>query len=92
MGFGKAFGYGDMKQLAIPVSKPIGVCWMVAAFMFIVTIVLFLLKKDYWWMIGLVAAIISQFVIILSWNDAKFGTIANVILLMLIVINWKYQL
>lgn len=89
MGFAKAFGYGDMKQLTVPISKPIGALWMITAFMFIIAIVLFLLKREYWWMIGLVAAIISQIVIIMSWSDAKFGTIANIILIVWIIIDWK---
>jgi hypothetical protein len=79
MGFAKAFNYGNMKQLTIPITKPMGALWMVTAFLFIITVILFLLKKEYWWMVALVAVILSQVVIIMSWKDAKFGTIANII-------------
>jgi hypothetical protein len=88
MGFAKAFNYGNMKQLTIPITKPIGVLWMVTAFLFIITVILFLLKKEYWWMIAVVAVILSQVVIIMSWKDAKFGTIANIIVLVAAVAGW----
>lgn len=81
MGFAKAFGYGDMKQLTIPISKPIGAFWMLTAFLFVIAAVLFFLKKDNWWMLATFAVVISQVVIIMSWKDAKFGTIANIIVL-----------
>lgn len=88
MGFAKAFGYGDMKQLTIPISKPVGALWMLTAFLFIIAVLLFLLKKENWWMMATVAVLLSQIVIILSWKDAKFGTIANIIVLIAAIAAW----
>lgn len=88
MSFAKALGYGNLKSLTIPVSKPAGALWMLTAFLFIITAVLLLLKKEYWWVIGIAAAIISQIVILLSWKDAKFGTIANIVILITAVLSW----
>jgi hypothetical protein len=88
MGFAKAFGYGNMKQLTIPISKPAGTMWMLTAFLFIIAAVLFLLKKENWWMMATVAVVLSQIVIILSWKDAKFGTIANIIILIAAIAAW----
>lgn len=88
MGFAKAFGYGDMKQLTIPISKPAGVLWMTVAFLFVVTVVLFLLKKEYWWIVAVIAAVLSQVVIIMSWKDAKFGTLANLIVLIVAALSF----
>jgi len=34
-----------------------------------------------WWMFGAAALICSQIAIFTSWSDAKFGTVANVLLL-----------
>jgi hypothetical protein len=87
MGFAKAFNYGDMKQLTLPISKPVGIVWMATAFLFIVTAVLYLMKKEYWWLVVVPAILLSQIVIILSWKDAKFGTIANVIILVVAVLS-----
>ncbi len=88
MGFAKAFDYGNMKQLTIPISKPVGVVWMAAAFLFITGAILYLMKKEYWWMVVVPAIILSQIVIILSWKDAKFGTIANVVILVVAVLSF----
>lgn len=88
MGFAKAFNYGNMKQLTIPISKPVGTMWMLTAFLFIITFVLFLVKKESWWMVAVPAILISQAVIILSWKDAKFGTIANLLLLIVAILSW----
>jgi len=88
MGFAKAFNYGNITQLTKEISKPSGMFWLLTAFLFIVTIILFLLKKDAWFLFGLTAVIISQILIITVWNDAKFGTIANVIMLAAIILNY----
>jgi hypothetical protein len=37
---------------------------------------------------ALAAIVISQTVIITSWPDAKFGTIANLVLFVIVVLNW----
>ncbi len=88
MGVAKAFVDGSMKQLTIPISKPVGFLWMITAFLFIATVAMFLLEKDYWWIVAVPAIFLSQIVIVLSWKEAKFGTIANVILLIAVVLSW----
>jgi hypothetical protein len=93
MGFAKAFQYAEMKQLTIAISKTVGLMWFIATFFFVITAILFLLKKDYWAIFAIGAVVISQIVIILSWHDAKFGTIANVIILIASIIGyatWSY--
>jgi hypothetical protein len=87
MGFAKAFDYGNMKQLTMPISKPIGSLWMITAFLLVIATLLFLLKKEYWWTMALAGAILSQVLIIMSWKDAKFGTIANIVILMAAVFS-----
>jgi len=61
---------------------------MLTAFLFIVATILYFMKKEYWWIMATVAVIISQAVIILSWKDAKFGTIANVLILIVTVFSF----
>jgi hypothetical protein len=86
MGFAKAYGYGNMKQLTLPISKPAGSLWMLTAFLFIAATILFLLKKEYWFYLAVPAAILSQILIIMVWKDAKWGTIANLIILIVVVL------
>jgi hypothetical protein len=81
MGFAKAFRLAEMKQLALDISRPAGVLWLAAALLFAVTAVLVLLNKEWWWMPAIAAILLSQALVVLWWQDAKFGTIANVIIL-----------
>ena len=88
MGFAKAFGYGNITQLG-EVSKPMGSLWLITAFLFIAVTILLLLKKDVWAITAIIAIILSQILIISAWKDAKFGTIANVTLLVFTILTIK---
>jgi hypothetical protein len=85
MGFAKAFGYGNITQITKNISKPLGALWMITAFLFVGTDILLFLKNDSWLWVALIAAVLSQVLIITVWNDAKFGSIANFIILVVIV-------
>ncbi len=80
MGYSKAFGYGNIQQFTKEISKPIGIAWLLASLLFLTTEILFLVKKDNWWMAALPAVLLSQVLIILYWGDARFGTVANLII------------
>ncbi|GGM40614.1 hypothetical protein GCM10011351_28520 [Paraliobacillus quinghaiensis] len=95
MGFLKAFRMAELNQLTIQISKPIGLLWLITAILFLLALFSILLNQDWWWMPGLLAIIISQFLIFLTWQDAKFGTIANVIILAGVLIGyggWSFNL
>jgi hypothetical protein len=49
-----------------------------------------LTNSQYAWLIGLIAVILSQALIILFWKDAKFGTIPNSILLVVSIVSFGY--
>jgi hypothetical protein len=87
MGYSKSFHYSELKNITKPISKPVGVIWISACLLFITTAVLFLIKQDYWKIAGVISVILSQIVIIISWKDAKYGTIANLLILSFII--WK---
>ena len=81
MGFAKAFGYADLPQLTEPISRPMGLAWLLATGLFLLTLMALFAWPRGWWMVGATALLASQVVIVTSWNDAKFGTLANVIVL-----------
>ena len=87
LGFVKAFNFAEVSQLTQQISKPAGAMWLTAAFLFIVAALLYSLGWEYWWVIGTPAVLLSQTMIFLSWNDAKFGTIATVIILIPLVVS-----
>lgn len=81
-GFAKAFGLAALPQLTEPISKPVGVAWLMAGVLSLSTAVALLLTPRWWWVLGALALVVSQAVIVSSWSDARFGTLANVILLL----------
>lgn len=94
LGFIKAYKFAPVNELSIPISEAKGIFWLVSAILFVVAALLFLLKSDAWWILSLVAVLLSQYLIFTSWQDAKFGTIANIIILAATIIglgNWRFS-
>ena len=87
MGFAKAYNYGNITQLTKEISKPIGIVWLTTGFLFLICLSLYLFKNQNWAYLGLIAVVVSQILILSNWQDAKFGTIANVIILLFIIIG-----
>lgn len=85
LGFVKAFNITEVELLTQGISRPAGVFWLLAALLFIVAAVQYLLDHNAWWMTGAAAVLISQVLIVLSWSDARFGTLANLIVAVPIV-------
>lgn len=90
LGFVKGFELREVKELTLPISKPMGVVWLASAFLFLTYGALYLLNSKYAWLIGLIAVLLSQVLIILFWNDAKFGTIPNIIILAVSIVSLGY--
>lgn len=92
LGFVKAFNLSDVSQLTQGISKPAGAAWLLAAILLLAGAVLFLLKLEYWWLPAAPGIVLSQVLIIISWTDAKFGTIANVLILFPLVFSFLNSL
>ena len=82
LGFAKAFKFAEISQLTQEISKPAGLLWLFCAFALTAAGVLFFFRQASWWWVALPAVVLSQTLIIASWGDAKFGTAANLILLL----------
>jgi len=87
MGFAKAYNLAELSQLTKPISHVSGIMWLVSAMLFLAALTMLLLKIDAWWIVGVVAIALSQIVIINSWSDAKWGTIANIIILLPVIVS-----
>jgi hypothetical protein len=93
IGFVKAFSLAPVPQVTKLISKPHGILWLLAALLFVLAAILCTLRKD-WWMFAVPAIILSQYLITSIWADAKFGTIANIILLAACVLSfgtWRFE-
>ena len=94
IGFISGYRLAKINQLNTLPSKTAGIVWLIAALLFTITIIQYLNKKEYWWVIALSAIILSQTLIILYWKDARFGTIVNIILLVPTILafaHWKFD-
>jgi hypothetical protein len=62
--------------------------WSAACVALLLAAVMCALRQPYWWLVGSGAVVLSQCMIIFTWKDAKFGTIANVILAVVMAMAW----
>lgn len=88
MGFAKAFGFAELPQLTQPISRAWGLAWLAAAILVLVSAAMFGVGHRRFWLVGAAALCVSQAVIIVAWRDAWAGTVANVVLLLLVSHAW----
>lgn len=88
MGYVKAFGFADIPALSREISKPVGIIWLITGLLTILFSILFLFKKDIWVYFGVAGLVLSQTLILFYWQDAKFGTIANILILLVSVVGF----
>lgn len=88
-GFLKAFGISEFTAISQPISKTFGIVWLLTFFLFALAIVLLIVQSNYWWLIGFLAVVASQILILTYWSDTKFGTIANLIILVSVIIAYS---
>ena len=68
-------------------EKIAGIIWLAICIIFVLCGLGFLLRKEWWMTLGAIGVIISQLMVILFWQDAKAGTIANLIIAVGIVFS-----
>ena len=85
MGFAKGFNYGFNSQITIGVSKIAGVFWLITVALFIAVAMLYLFKNAGWPYVAISSVVLSQILIVAVWKYAKYGTIANLIVLLLVL-------
>lgn len=91
MGFARAFALVTNSGITKEVSKPIGLLWLLSGLLFMVSAIMMFLNKAGWPVLVIPAVIVSQGLILTVWSDAKFGTIANSIVLLVAVIGVGMQ-
>ncbi|QRM89740.1 hypothetical protein FG167_11055 [Lacinutrix sp. WUR7] len=88
-GFLKAFGISEFNAISQPISKTFGLIWLLTFVIFAITMILLIFQSHFWWLSGFLAVIASQVLIFNYWSDAKFGTIANLIILVSVIIAYS---
>ncbi|WP_407341898.1 DUF6544 family protein [Pengzhenrongella phosphoraccumulans] len=80
-GAAKGLGWVEVAALPEPISPAMGAAWLTAGVTVVATGVLLAARNRQWWVAGTLAVVVSQAVIITSWDDARTGTLANILLL-----------
>ena len=91
LGFAKAVGLADLPQLTGHISPLFGTLWLTAGLLFLGAAGSLFFWPRWWWATGTCAIVVSMVVIVDSWSDAKFGTIANVVALVGVVFGFLAQ-
>lgn len=91
MGFMKGQNLANLEELHLPISKGVSWVWLMAALLLLSGGIGFLYDTSWW--LGLLTAgtVLSQILIFLFWQDAKFGTLANVLLTIILVAGYGAQ-
>ncbi len=95
MGFLKAWNLAAVPQLSgrtvVPLSpaavRVTGALWAVTALALTVAALLRALDRDAWWTVAAPALVLSQLLIVLQWHDAWAGTVANVVLALVVAVS-----
>ena len=86
LGFSKAFALARVEAIRQDISPPFGAMWLAAAVLFVSGAALLFAAPRWWWAPTLLALVASQVAIIAAWSDARFGTIANGVILAAVVV------
>jgi len=95
MGFSKEWQLGPVSMLKnqtlLPLShkmaKVTGTLWLLASLILILGACFYIVGKNSVWILALIGIGLSQVLIIIYWYDAKYGTIVNIIILLVVVVN-----
>jgi len=84
-GFLKAFEIIRFNALTQHIPKATGVFWLIAFGLLSTACIAYLSNYKYWWFLSLAGILISQLLIFFYWKDARFGTLPNIIILLVTV-------
>ena len=68
-------------------SKFIGALWLLACLLFLTAAGLYLFRREWYWIPAALGILASQILIILYWQDAKYGTIVNAFILIVVIFS-----
>lgn len=81
MGLVKSFYTDFLPTLSRSISRSEGFLWFFCSLILITATIFFLMNAWYWPLMAISGALLSQFLISLNWEDAKYGTVLNLLIL-----------
>ena len=101
LGFAAGFGLADLPQLARSIGRGEGILWLIAGLTLLGSAVMVRAYPRSWWLLGFLGVALSQAVIVTAWSDARFGTVANVLIALIALyafaaegplgLRWEYR-
>ena len=89
LGVAKGFGWAEVSALKEPIGTGAAVVWLLAAVLVLATAVMLAARAPaWWWAVAVAAVLVSQAAVLTSWTDAKAGTVANVLLVLVAVLGF----
>jgi len=87
--FFKAFNIAGKNLITKPLSQFEGFLWLLSSILFLLTIILFIFHYRKWFYFGFIAIVFSQILIFFIWNEARYGTVINLIILSVIGLKFS---
>jgi hypothetical protein len=88
---GAAAPLGWTDDVALRLLPGTGPAWLLAALLVGAAGVGLLAGRRQWWLLGTPAVVLSQVLIVTSWQDAWAGSVANLILLVAVIHGWRAE-
>lgn len=88
MGFLKAFRFAEISQIHKSISRTAGIIWLGATLLFMLAGLMLITGNQRWWFPGIMAVLVSQTLIFSAWKDARFGSMANLIILGAVLVGF----
>ena len=68
-------------------TRVLGIVWLLAAVAFVISGATIFASPPWWWSFTLAATLVSLAICILGWPDARFGVLADVIVLVFLFLG-----
>jgi len=93
IGFAREWNLGSPRRIAgkklfaqsLDTSKTAGALWLAASALFLSAAIFYLLRKDWYWIPAAGGLVLSQTLIIIYWQDARYGTMVNAVILIAVI-------
>lgn len=88
LGFLKAFDLAEVNELKLPITRSSGIIWLLTSILFLITAFLFYISSGMYIWLGVTAVILSQTLIWRDWEDARYGSIPNLIIALILFLSF----
>lgn len=92
--FAHAFGWVELEYFSKEIPGTVGFSWLLTALIFLWSAIALGRKRPLWFLPAVLGILLSQLWIFSAWEDTKFGSLANLLLLPGILVGyarWEFE-